>query len=202
MKFITSIALLLIASAGMAQNVPNTFSSGTPALASEVNANFADVDSRVNTNTADGAALTTVVDGLFAEITIEETVIAEEEFLAIAQCPVDTVAVSANCSCGGDGLTENFGVLSLCAAGDDGVGQSAGAFCDIDFSFDPALAMPRAQVSAVCVGATQVDGTKVTSSVLTKPGASRKLSGMPSDVQLQFENAQKRADYRRLSIPQ
>ena len=66
MKYITSLIMLLTASVCMAQSVPNTFSSGTPALASEVNANFADLDSRVNTNTSDGADLAAIVDDVIA----------------------------------------------------------------------------------------------------------------------------------------
>jgi len=196
MKYISSLILLLTASLGMAQNVPNTFSSGAPALASEVNENFADLDGRVNTNTADGAALAAVVDNVIADITIEESVFTEADFLAVSSCPADTVAISANCACDGDGTTTNFGVLTLCASGDDGVGQSAAAFCDIDFTFDETLAPPTAQVSAVCVGATKVDGTVVSSTVLTKPSALRKLSGLPTSLQTQIEDAQARAEAR------
>ena len=82
MKYITSLVLLLFASVGMAQSVPNTFTSGTPALAAEVNENFADVDARIASGLADGAALTAVVDGLFADITVEESALVEGEFIA------------------------------------------------------------------------------------------------------------------------
>lgn len=56
MKFITSLALLLIASVGMAQGVPNTFTAGTPALAAEVNENFVNLDTR--TSDLDGRVAT------------------------------------------------------------------------------------------------------------------------------------------------
>ena len=192
MKCITSLVLFLIASVGMAQSVPNTFTAGTPALAAEVNENFTDVDARVNSNLANGAALTTVVDGLFAEITVEESQLVEADIFAQSFCPPDTLAVAANCSCGGDGTTINFGVLVLCAAGDDGTGQGAAAACDIDFSFDPLLLPPPAQVSATCLGATKVDGTKAVASKLSPNAESQKATGMPTNLQRQLQSAQDR----------
>ena len=196
MKYITSLILLLTASVCMAQSVPNTFSSGTPALASEVNANFADLDSRVNTNTSDGADLAAVVDDVVADITVEESAVAEADILASAPCPADTIAISANCACDGDGDTRNFGVITLCASGDDGVGQSAAAFCDVDFTFDPMLEPPLAQVSAVCVGASKVDGTVISPTQMAKPSAVQKLSGLPTNLQQQIESAQSRSTQR------
>ena len=193
MKCITSLVLFLIASVSMAQSVPNTFTAGTPALAAEVNENFADVDARVNSNLAAGAALTTVVDGLYAEITVEESLLIEAELFAESSCPPDTIAISANCSCGGDGTITNFGVLALCVAGDDGTGQqSAAAFCDVDFFFDPALALPPAQVTATCLGATKVDGTVAAASKLSPNVGSQTATGMPTNFQRQLQAAQDR----------
>ena len=191
MRLLLGLLCVLLATATMAQ-VPNTFQSGTTALAAEVNENFADVDARVNSNLADGAALTTVVDGLFAEITVEESLLVEAEFFAESFCPPDTIAISANCSCGGDGTTINFGVLILCVAGDDGTGQGAAAACDIDFSFDPALPFPPAQVSATCLGATKVDGTVAVASKLSPNAESQKATGMPTNLQRQLQAAQDR----------
>ena len=194
MKCITSLVLFLIASVSMAQSVPNTFTTGTPALAAEVNENFADVDARVNSNLAAGAALTTVVDGVYAEITVEESAIVEAEFFAESFCPPDTVAVSANCACSGDGVSTNFGVLDLCVAGDDGTGQQgAAAFCTIDgFFFDSALALPPAAVSATCLGATKVDGTVAAASKLSPNAGSQKATGMPTNLQRQVQAAKDR----------
>jgi len=194
MKCITSLALLLIASVGMAQGVPNTFTAGTPALAAEVNGNFADVDTRVNSNLADVTALSTVVDGLYADITIEESTIVEGEFYAESFCPPDTVAVSANCACIGDGVSTNFGVLDLCVAGDDGTGQQgAAAFCTIDgFFFDAALALPPVAVSATCLGATKVDGTVAAASKLSPNTGAPKTTGMPTNLQRQVQAAKDR----------
>ncbi len=194
MKCITSLVLLLIASTGMAQSVPNTFTAGTPALAAEVNENFADVDARVNSNLADAMALTTVVDGLFAEITVEESPLVEAELFAESFCPPDTIAISANCGCSGDGVTTNFGVLDLCVAGDDGTGQQgAAAFCTIDgFFFDPLLALPPVLVSATCLGATKVNGTVVVASMLSPNAEVQKAVGMPTNLQRQLQSAQDR----------
>ena len=194
MKWITSLALLLIASIGMAQGVPNTFTAGTPALAAEVNENFTDVDTRVNSNLADVTALSTVVDGLYADITVEESTIVEAELFAESFCPPDTVAVSASCACSGDGVSTNFGVLDLCAAGDDGTGQQgAAAFCTIDgFFYDSALALPPAAVYATCLAATKVDGTVVAASKLSPNAGSQKATGMPTNLQRQLQAAQDR----------
>ncbi len=146
MKWITSLALLLIASVGMAQSVPNTFTAGTPARAAEVNANFSDLDTRVNS--ASAAAAQAITD-----ITIMESDFVEDEGFAMASCPTGMIAISANCVCLGDGVTSNWGMLAACAAGDDGTGvQVAIAACDIDFTYDPGLPDPQTGVSATCVG--------------------------------------------------
>jgi hypothetical protein len=146
MNYITSLVLLLVASTGMAQTVPNSFSSGTPALASEVNANFSDLDTRVNS--ASAAAAQAITD-----ITVMESAPVTGEGFAQASCPAGMTAISANCACIGDGITSNFGMLAACASGDDGTGvQVAVAACDIDFTFDPALPFPETGVSATCVG--------------------------------------------------
>jgi hypothetical protein len=146
MKCITSLALLLIASVSMAQSVPNTFTAGTPARAADVNANFSDLDTRVNS--ASVAAAQAITD-----ITFMESAPVEGEGFATASCPAGMTAISANCICLGDGVTSNWGMLSGCAAGDDGTGtQVAVAACDIDFTYDPALPFPQTSVSANCVG--------------------------------------------------
>ena len=50
MQCITSLAFFLIASVGMAQGVPNTFTAGTPARAAEVNANFDALEAAIDQN--------------------------------------------------------------------------------------------------------------------------------------------------------
>ena len=194
MKYITSLVLLLVASTGLAQTVPNTFTTGTPALAAEVNENFADIDARIASGLADGAALTAVVDGLYADITVEESMIVDAELFAESFCPADTVAVSASCACTGDGVDINFGVLDLCVAGDDGSGQQgAAAFCTVDgFFFDDLLALPTVSVSATCIGATKVDGTVVMAGKLNPNAEVQKASGMPTSLQRQMQAAQDR----------
>ena len=129
MKWITSLALLLIASVGMAQQVPNTFSAGSPAVADEVNANFADVDGRINTNASAIDANTTgidanttgiddtvaVVDQLFTAVTVTQPAISRGEITAQMTCPVDTIPMSASCGCDtvdASGNETNFGTIS------------------------------------------------------------------------------------------
>ena len=113
-------------------------------------------------------------------------------------CPPDTIAISANCSCGGDGITINFGVLGACLAGDDGTGQQgAAAFCDVDFFFDPTLAFPIAEVTATCLGATKVDGTAAVAGKLNPNAELQKAMGMPTSMQRQLQSAKDRAAARR-----
>lgn len=62
----TSIGLLFASSASAA--VPHTFSSGSPALASEVNANFSDLDTRLSTAEGKVATLETDVDSVEGQV--------------------------------------------------------------------------------------------------------------------------------------
>jgi hypothetical protein len=143
MKCITSLALLLIASVSMAQSVPHTFTAGTPARAADVNANFSDLDARVNSAIAEA----------ITDITVIESEFVEGEGYAEVSCPAGMTAISANCLCLGDGVSSNWGMLSACAAGDSGTGtQIAVAACDIDFTYDAGLPWPQTGVSATCVG--------------------------------------------------
>ena len=108
MKCITSLVLFLIAPVGLAQGVPNTFTAGTPARAAEVNENFTDLDTRLTTGE-------NVVSQLFAEfdfLYIENT---SATGVVTSLCPVDTIGISANCQCDGDGTTSNFGGLFGCS---------------------------------------------------------------------------------------
>jgi hypothetical protein len=73
-----------------------------------------------------------------------------------AECPVDTVAVSANCACNSNGGENNSGTLGLCAS--FGVGSIAGCLSD-GATFDPQLPEPIAEVEAVCLGGTTTDGS-------------------------------------------
>jgi hypothetical protein len=154
MKFLTSVVLLLIGSAVMAQSVPNTFTPGTPAVAAEVNENFANLDGRVNTNASDVASVGAVVDRLFSSIEFQAVTQAQEG-VAAALCPADTLPVSASCYCEGDGSSRNYGYMFSCFNTMDGA--VAGCYVEADL-FDPNLPEPMANVAAVCIGATLVNG--------------------------------------------
>jgi hypothetical protein len=170
MKLITSLVLLLIASAGMAQGLPNTFTAGTPARAAEVNANFTNLDTRAAANATDIAAnaasvtaIDTVVDQLYSSIdftmVVDETGAAGVNF---GSCPSGSIPVSATCGCLGDGVTTNYGYVFACGVVGDGVDDFAVAACFEDWTFDPNLAEPDAFVDVMCVSATQVDGSAAT----------------------------------------
>ena len=144
------------------------FSAGSPAVADEVNANFADADGRINTNTSAIDANTTgiddtntVVDQLFTAITVNQPAISRAEITAQMTCPVDTIPMSASCGCDfvdASGNDTNFGSLALCAVTLDG----AVAACIPNFFYDPALAFSDALISANCTSITRVDGTTAT----------------------------------------
>ena len=188
MKFITSLALLLIASVGMAQSVPNTFTAGTPARAAEVNANFADVDSRIDGILTDGQALAGVVGQLFSAIQFS-TEVASAEIVATAECPATAIVVSSSCFCEGDGNTRNIGILAACTVGPGAgsgtlVGGRALGGCLFEaLTIDLALPDPIVNVSAMCMEATLVDGSPAPVSVIAPGGGGlQKPSAVDSDT--------------------
>ena len=154
MKYLTSSVLLLIGSAVMAQSVPNTFTTGTRAVAAEVNENFANLDGRVNANASNVASLGSVLDEVPASIEFYAIKQAQEG-AASAVCPENTLPISASCYCEGDGASRNFGYMFGCFNTADGA--AAGCYVEPDL-FDPTLPDPLANVVAVCVGATLVNG--------------------------------------------
>jgi len=95
------------------------------------------------------------VDGAIANMTLLY-VYATDESIVGAECPVDTVAVSANCACNSNGGDNNSGALNLCVS--LGVGSIAACLSD-GGTFDPQLPEPMAEVEAVCLGATTTDGS-------------------------------------------
>ncbi len=146
----------------MAQSVPNTFTAGTPARAAEVNANFADLDTRTNgldTRLTTGEA---VVSQLFAEIDFLYMETTDISGVVTSLCPVNTIGISANCACDGDGTTSNFGVLFGCLVFPDG---AVGACFPEAGTFDPGLPTSPVSATAVCVSAILVDGTIASTTV-------------------------------------
>jgi hypothetical protein len=154
MKFLTALILLMIGSAVMAQSVPNTFTTGTPAVAAEVNENFANLDGRVNTNANNLAAVATVLDQVPARIQFRAISEAQEGVVS-ALCPANSLPISASCYCEGDGTSRNYGYMFACFHTAEGA--AAGCYVEPDL-FDPALPDPLANVIAVCISATLVNG--------------------------------------------
>lgn len=176
-RYLICTAALMIASTVNGQTqVPNTFQSGQPAIAAEVNANFTTLESAANQNASDisanaaaGTATDAVVDQLYSSIDHQAVVdTAGAPGLNFASCPAGSIPVSATCACDGDGVTTNFGYVWACGVVGDGVDDFAVAACFEDWTFDPALAEPQAYVDVMCVSATQVDGNPA---VLDSPWA-------------------------------
>ena len=182
MKCITSLVLFLIAPVGLAQGVPNTFTAGTPARAAEVNENFTDLDTRLTTGE-------NIVSQLFAEfdfLYIENT---SATGVGTSLCPADTIGISANCRCDGDGTTSNFGVLFSCSIFPAG---AAGACYPVAGLFNPDLPGSPVSATAVCVSAILVDGT-IASTVIAAVGSSpmQKISTSAETIEevvVRYEN--------------
>ena len=183
MKYIASLVLLLIASIGMAQGVPNTFTAGTPALAAEVNENFTDLDTRLTTTEQ-------VVSQLFAEIDFLYMETTDISGVVTSFCPANTIGISANCFCGGDGTTSNFGVLFGCSIFPD---AAVGACFPEAGTFDPGLPASPVSATAVCVSAILVDGTVASTgkTAAAKSPAMQKTSTSEDtfqEVAIRYEN--------------
>ena len=139
-----SLALFLVTvSALSAAEVPVTFQAGTPASAAEVNANFSNLDNRLELS----------LGGI-----IISSYVASASSVASATCPSDTLIVSANCSCEGDGATVNYGVLFGCNVA--GNGGFVGCFPEAA-TYSPFRADPTATVVVVCGGAVRNNGTTI-----------------------------------------
>ena len=120
-----------------------------------MNENFADVDARINGILADGQTLVSIVEKLFAEIDFLY-ITSTATGVSSAFCPADTIGISANCHCEGDGTTVNFGVLFGC---DVGPGGAVGGCLSEAITWNPLLPEPTVSTTAVCVSAILVDGT-------------------------------------------
>ena len=181
MKCITSLVLFLIASVGLAQGVPNTFTAGTPARAAEVNENFTDLDTRLTTGE-------NIVSQLFAEfdfLYIENT---SATGVGTSLCPADTIGISANCWCDGDGTTSNFGVLFNCSI----FPQGAVASCyPVAGLFNPDLPGPSVSATAVCVSAILVDETIASTVIEVGSSPMQKISTSAETIEeavVRYEN--------------
>ena len=135
-----AFSILLLTAGSLHAQLPHTFQAGQPARAAEVNENF--------------QTLWQGVANSVGVVTVEGRVAESGDGLAGVQCPVDTLPMSASCSCNSVDGTRNFGVLFACEV----AGNGALAACfdyQIDFSLPPPLATVRAQ----CLGGQTNDGT-------------------------------------------
>jgi hypothetical protein len=124
--------------------VPNFFVAGQPATASSVNQNFQYLDQR--TNRAIGGLTTSRVS---ASSDLSTSVVT-------AACPSNSLVLSASCSCQPAGGTRNHGVLFGCSV----AGNAAIVGCHNEaLTYNPNLPPPRGDVTALCLGGVQVDGT-------------------------------------------
>ena len=150
--FFTALVTLQFAAVAAA-DVPVTFQPGTPARAADVNQNFSDLDTRLN------ASLGGIIVSSF---------FSSADGVASASCPNDTLVLSANCDCEGDGSTRNFGVLFVCQV--SGNGGVAGCFPE-GVTFNPSLLDSLATVEVKCGGAVRNDGTTILPVPLSQPAA-------------------------------
>ncbi len=102
-------------------------------------------------------------------------------------CPSDTLVLSANCDCDGDGETRNFGVLFICQV--SGNGGVAGCFPE-GATFNQFLLDPLATVVVNCGGAVRNDGTTILPVTLSESAV---LAGTEEPV-LSTDSSKKAAD--------
>ena len=157
--------VLVLFSIMASADVPVTLQSGTPARAADVNQNFTDLDTRLNASLG-GILISqwfSTADGLTSAV-----------------CPADSLVLSANCDCDGDGSTRNFGILFVCqVAGNGGV---AGCFPE-GVTFNPQLLDPSATVEVVCGSGVRNDGSIIIPVIFSRSAA---ISG--------GENSERNAD--------
>ena len=138
-----AFSVLLLTAGSLHAQVPHTVQAGQPARAAEVNQNF--------------QSLWQGVAGSIGMITVVGRVAESGTGIAAAQCPTDTVPISASCSCDYVNGTRNFGVLFGCTVVGDGA--AAGCYHHLpDFSLPPPLAIVRVE----CLGGQTNDGTPLT----------------------------------------
>lgn len=185
MKCITSVFLFLVAHVSFAQGVPNTFTAGQPALAAEVNENFANLGTRASDNATNiGTNVDNIAQSL-GGIVLTQVESSDGSGVVGTSCPVNSIVGSTQCSCSSESGTRNFGVLFACElAGNGGV-----AAC-FDYIFDPNLPSPLVSITLVCVSGVQNDGTPI---VPTFAKGDRSLAAKIDNGGLEIEAALKKA---------
>ena len=100
-----------------------------------------------------------LVNGSIGGIILEQVVAIDGSGVVGQPCPANSLVGSASCSCDGDGVGSNFGVLFACrVAGNGGVG---GCYPEAG-TFNPMLPASPASITLVCASAVQNDGTPIT----------------------------------------
>ena len=174
--FFTIVLISVLAatvSVTAAAAVPFTFNSGTPARASEVNANFQNLDQRV------GNAV-----GAVQVLTVTNSGSSNSAAVSSALCPAGTLVTGVGCDCSSQSGSRNFGVLFFCNLG--GNGGVAGCFPE-GTTFDPNKPVPLASITVKCLGATQTDGDSLTPATSKSLAAKDELERSLSEVDAQAQ---------------
>ena len=179
LNMLVAAAMLSAGTAGNAVEVPNQFSSGGTASASEVNQNFNALADAINSNGGDIDILYSAVNnmGLVTQIYFStsdgNTEITNLSAIVIATCPEDTLLVGGSVACNSadfDSTTTNFGVVSISDIADNSI---IGA-CSADaLLFRDGLYGPPVTANAVCLS---YGANTLTRSTATN----RKQQGQPS----------------------
>ena len=207
-----AVTLLSLTSASIfAVNIPNTFTANTPAVASEVNANFAALSNGIDTNAANLQSVVTALDSAYRFSAIYYTSYnygvtfgSSTSEVAIATCPAGSILVGGGVECRTDAfnsLTTNFGVVSnTIPAGNSIIGA-----CYAEAITYSALKLgPAVTARAICLSPAiiPVQAGKLVSD--SSDGAHRSLGqGAPSDeAQLAMEKIKAEAILRQTAIGQ
>lgn len=151
MKTIISIFFLLIAGVATAQNATNVTCNGCinwNEFDGSMRARFIQQEADINMNRENST-------NTFGNVIISR-IIGVEETLALAQCPVGTLATGVSCACEWESGVNNAGVISACLHSST-IGT---AFC-LDIQQDPTLLPPDAIVQVTCLGGIENNGELV-----------------------------------------
>ncbi len=135
--FLVGIIVSLFSITTHAVNVPYTFSANTPAVASQVNANFTALKDGVN------GVIQSLESTTFS---YQKRTTTDLSGVGTSSCASNEIVVSANCNCTGANSTgTNFGTLFTCNV----AGNSALGGC-YSYLFNASLPPSPIEVTAVC----------------------------------------------------
>jgi hypothetical protein len=187
-------ALLLVSGIATAApvTIPNTFTSGTPAVAAEVNANFTAVKTAVDDNNNDIISLVTALDSAYRFTEIYFTAVdfstsfgSSVSEVLTTTCPTGSILVGGGVKCSGTGGTNstftNFGVVNATIP----AGNSIIGTCSADaITYSNLKNGPGITVTAICLSPAIIPPQRPSIAAMDGSGESSAGQGVPSSEAL------------------